>query len=728
MSNRVPLKSPAESQPKSPALSQPKSPALSQPKSPALSQPKSPALSQPKSPALSQPKSPALSQPKSPALSQLKPPALSQRTLKGNESFHSVHVDLVRIGNSQTSYSTISDAGEGSVLSAHNINCTVKVATTCCRRSVEKQILFDVTGVFKKGMNAILGPTGSGKSTFLDVLAGRKDPSGVSGQLLLDGKPMPDNFKCMVGYVVQADIIMGTLSVKENFHFSAALRLPRSVSASEREAKVQEVIRELGLEKCADTKVGNEFIRGISGGERKRCSIGMELIIGPSVLFLDEPTTGLDAGTAHSVLAFLKRLSRKGRVIVFSIHQPRYSIYRLFDRLMLLSMGQTVYHGPARQALEFFQSQGYYCQEHNNPPDFFLDVINGDPSTLKAKQDDIAENVVEEEEEEINQVSQHDKLVEGFKRSSWNSRLQEEAGSIYACFQANGGLKGAKYERIDYATPFHHQVGVVASRALKNLVRNPQISILTIVTTIVFTSVVCAIYWQLSENPKTAFKDRSGLIVFLVMNQMFVNISALAVFITERKIFMHENVSGFYRVSVYFIVKVFFDLLPLRLIPIVILSCMVYFSVGLNPGADHFFAFLFGLFCVTFCAAGLCFLYSALVNVYAVAQLMLALSYIIMMMFGGFLIQLDSVGPWLHWAKYFSIFKYGLEILYVNEFKDRQFCNNSTCVSGNYFLEMQAIGYKEPWDLLQNYTGLLIYASCLFCLTYIQLRIIKKTT
>lgn len=98
---------------------------------------------------------------------------------------------------------------------------------------------------------------------------------------------------------------MGTLSVRENLAFSAALRLPKSVTSAQRKKRVSAVIRELGLERCAETRVGTEFIRGVSGGERKRTNIGMELIIKPSVLFLDEPTTGLDASTANAVMGLL---------------------------------------------------------------------------------------------------------------------------------------------------------------------------------------------------------------------------------------------------------------------------------------------------------------------------------------------------------------------------------------------------------------------------------------
>ncbi|CAG5124965.1 unnamed protein product, partial [Candidula unifasciata] len=246
---------------------------------------------------------------------------------------------------------------QGSVLSAHNITYKVKSSNFWFGSKGEKEILSDVTAVFKQGMTAVMGPTGSGKSTLLDILAGRKDVSQVSGQMLLDGQVLPDNYKCMVGYVVQDDTIMGTLTIRENLHFSAALRLPQTVTYKERQEKVDKVITELGLDMCADTRVGTEFSRGVSGGERKRCTIGMELIISPAVLLLDEPTTGLDADTAFTVLVFLKKLSKKGRTIIFSIHQPRYSIYSLFDSLLLLVAGSVVYSGQAHEALDFFAAQ-----------------------------------------------------------------------------------------------------------------------------------------------------------------------------------------------------------------------------------------------------------------------------------------------------------------------------------------------------------------------------------
>jgi len=149
-----------------------------------------------------------------------------------------------------------------------------------------------LSGIFKVGMNAIMGPTGSGKSSLLDVLADRKDRRGLEGEILLNGQSLNGDFKYRVGYVVQDDIVSGALTVRENLMFSANVRLSTKLSSKAKIDIVNEVIMELGLEKCANTMIGTDFKRGVSGGERKRTNIGMELVLSPLVLFLDEPTTG----------------------------------------------------------------------------------------------------------------------------------------------------------------------------------------------------------------------------------------------------------------------------------------------------------------------------------------------------------------------------------------------------------------------------------------------------
>ncbi|MEQ2183106.1 hypothetical protein GOODEAATRI_029223, partial [Goodea atripinnis] len=226
----------------------------------------------------------------------------------------------------------------------------------CRKIGPDKHILRDVSGIMRPGMNAIMGATGSGKTSLLDVIAGRKDPAGLrQGTVQVNGKPVTSELRLSSAYVVQDDIVMGTLSVRENLLFSANLRLnPKHYSSADKQKRVNSILQDLGLVDCANTKIGTEFLRGVSGGERKRCSIGMELITSPSLLFLDEPTTGLDSNTANSIMGLLHKLSRRGKTVIFSIHQPRYSIFKQFDHLTLMHKGEIVYAGAADHTLEYF--------------------------------------------------------------------------------------------------------------------------------------------------------------------------------------------------------------------------------------------------------------------------------------------------------------------------------------------------------------------------------------
>ncbi|NXT46025.1 ABCG2 protein, partial [Pluvianellus socialis] len=361
----------------------------------------------------------------------------------------------------------------GSVLTFHNVCYHVKVKTgfLCCKKTADKEVLRNVNGIMRPGLNAILGPTGSGKSSLLDILAARKDPHGLSGDILINGTPQPANFKCTSGYVVQDDVVMGTLTVRENLKFSAALRLPKSVKEQEKNERVNQIINELGLSKVADSKVGTEFTRGVSGGERKRTNIGMELITDPAILFLDEPTTGLDASTANAVLLLLKRMAKQGKTIIFSIHQPRYSIFRLFDNLTLLAAGRVLYHGPAQNAIEYFQSIGYQCEPYNNPADFFLDIINGDSTAVAMNKTD--EIYTAEEHTEYDRTLA-EKLAEKYSNSAY---YQETKAALESISVGNKKKTKTIFRQITYANSFLHQLKWVSKRTFKNLVGNPQASI-----------------------------------------------------------------------------------------------------------------------------------------------------------------------------------------------------------------------------------------------------------
>uniref|UniRef100_A0A6Q2ZLY6 ABC transporter domain-containing protein n=1 Tax=Esox lucius TaxID=8010 RepID=A0A6Q2ZLY6_ESOLU len=538
------------------------------------------------------------------------------------------------------------------------------------------------SGIMKAGMNAIMGPTGSGKTSLLDVIAGRKDPAGLkSGQVLVDGKMVDADLRLTSGYVVQDDILMGTLSVRENLLFSGNLRLdPRRYSSSEKQHRVNTVIQDLGLQDCAHTKIGTEFLRGVSGGEKKRCSIGMELITSPSLLFLDEPTTGLDSNTANHIITLLHRLSRSGKTIIFSIHQPRYSIFKCFDHLTLMNRGEVVYAGAACNALGYFADLGYQCEPFNNPSDFFLDITNGEAQSHV----DVTTFNYED--------NSRNPLALRFKHSSAYQQVLREISHV-----TQGSERGVRGQgrKASYVTSFWFQVSMCLT---PDLTRGPteQVS--------VYTS-----------------------FFFLIINMVFGNLSAVELFINERALFIHENSSGFYRTSVYFLSKVFADLIPNRILPILVFSSIAYYMMGLKPAFTAFLLFTLTMSLVSLAGVSLAFLASASVSSFAMANILIALPFVFMMVFGGFLVNLNSMLSWLSWLKWISIFKYGLEAVTINEFTGQIFYNNNnnTTMPGEVYLRIQGIDYST-WGFWQNQVALAgITTVCMF-LAYVQLRRINR--
>ena len=204
-----------------------------------------------------------------------------------------------------------------------------------------------------------MGPSGSGKTTVLNCVLG--NASGVmEGDVLINGAPHPRHFKSIAKLIPQEDVMLSTLTVREALWFQAELVMPQSAGKTAKSERIEAVLQQLSLLQCADTRIGNVESRGISGGERKRTSIGLELLSNPPVLCVDEPTSGLDSKTAEDVVCILKRtLEESRRTCITTIHQPSFRIFSLFDRVLFLSQGRVAYNGPVKKVEDFFSGIGY---------------------------------------------------------------------------------------------------------------------------------------------------------------------------------------------------------------------------------------------------------------------------------------------------------------------------------------------------------------------------------
>jgi ABC-type multidrug transport system ATPase subunit len=241
-----------------------------------------------------------------------------------------------------------------------------------------KTILQGVDGHIQSGrLTAVLGPSGAGKTTFMNVLCGKV--ARTSGKLWISGQELElSRYRKIVGFVPQDDIMYRELTVRENILHSARIRLPRNWTEAEVQRHVDLVLEALDLVHVQHTLIGDGITRGISGGQRKRVNIALEIASCPLTLCLDEPTSGLDSTAALEVADMLKRMADLGMTVVAVIHQPRVEIFKKFDEVLLLAPGgRTAYLGPTIGARPYFERLGYAFPDGANEADVLMDILSG---------------------------------------------------------------------------------------------------------------------------------------------------------------------------------------------------------------------------------------------------------------------------------------------------------------------------------------------------------------
>lgn len=439
----------------------------------------------------------------------------------------------------------------------------------------EKIILNNVSGVVCPGqMLAIMGPSGSGKTTLLDTLAGRS-PRGVTcqGDVFLNGRVSNLSYG-ISAYVTQHEEFVGVLTVKETLLYAALLRLPSAMNYADKLARVERVLVDIGMVDARDVKIGNFYLKGISGGQRRRLAIGCELIPEPAIMFLDEPTSGLDAASAYHVMNTVRRLAvEEKRTVLTVIHQPSSEVFELFDHLALLSGGRMVYFGKAVDALTMFENVGLPCPPMRSATDHFLHCINLDFTVDAAHAKTIQENAARLFAEFDSKLLP--KLMEQVELTS------SPAGQ--PPFEASG----------NQANPFY-QVYVLTERMLVNNWRNLAVFWLRLGMFLGLCICIGTIYFKLGKSWKDTY-SRTALLFFTVAFLTFMSISGFPMFVEDMMIFLRERLNGYYSVSAFAIAN------TVASIPFIFgiafsSSCVLYWLVGLNDSGDRFPAFFMNLF------------------------------------------------------------------------------------------------------------------------------------
>lgn len=515
------------------------------------------------------------------------------------------------------------------------------------KNSNVRKILHNIEGfAMPNELMAIMGPSGCGKTTLLNVIAQRQlsddKKHTITRDVRANNLPMDGgNFGKICAYVMQEDILMDCLTPRESLTFGAKLKLKTTDKLIER--RVERLIFQFGLEKCANSRVGSVASKGISGGERKRTSIAYEVISNPPIVIIDEPTTGMDSFTSLVIVKYLKQLAMSGKTIICTIHQPSSEVFKYIDRLMLLKDGHLVYQGKAEHSLKYFDAIGCPMPSFCNPFDFFLEILSDANHPYQELNDHY--NRLCEEEVRDERVKYH----EDYKTRSLPS-IEENT------------------RQVNWFVEF----GLLLERASVNYIRNRSLFLTRIFNCLFNTLVIMGFYWNIGAEDKKdqLFQNYVGFF-FNNVNQFFINGIFCSLFIVPamKIILKREYSAKLYRLSTFY-TSLAITLLINSLIYTLIFTPICFFSINLlvsDPIQNfwqfwifffiNFFMFTLGQF------FGLCIGGSFAENVSLVISPFILL---IFMLGSGFYRSNDSLPKFISWLFYTSPYKYLLELLMKN--------------------------------------------------------------
>ncbi|WRT67810.1 uncharacterized protein IL334_004784 [Kwoniella shivajii] len=538
-----------------------------------------------------------------------------------------------------------------------------------------KIILNDSSGFIEPGGFAcILGPSGAGKSTLVDILAGKRKEGILCGSVGFTREGGSEH-RVKVGYVDQADILSPTSTVLETLVFAAQLRLPESIASAAKTERAHTVLSQLHLDHIASTRIGSSEHRGISGGEARRVSIGIELVSSPDILVLDEPTSGLDSVSASRLIRLLKDLSEKGTTIIASIHQPSSSLYQAFDTVILLSQGNQLYFGKGGiEPKTFFEKKGKRCPEGYNIADYLLEIASGEntltPANSGSGSDETFSANNHDGDDRITTI--RSTSIEGSDSPLNEKAITYPPTGVLLSPETNMG-DGGRGEKSWYKWPTNHcattfltQVEILSGREWRNLKRDKTLLVAHILLSCILGVFAGGLYYKVGVTI-AGFQNRVGSLFFLGSLIAFSSLSALYNLVEVRGLFLRERAGEFYSPQAWLLSRVIFDIIPLRLIPTIVVSIIVYFMVGLSHDVARFFKFL--LIIVEF-SMGMTlfnFLLACLFRNGGVAILLSSLCNLFLMTYAGFFVNISQIPPVLRWLRYFSTLGYTLEALSVNE-------------------------------------------------------------
>ncbi|XP_047074287.1 ABC transporter G family member 26-like [Lolium rigidum] len=513
-----------------------------------------------------------------------------------------------------------------------------------------KHILKGIGGSVDPGeILALMGPSGSGKTTLLKILGGRLGGS-VKGQITYNDTPYSPCLKRRIGFVTQDDVLFPQLTVEETLVFAAFLRLPARMSKQQKRDRVDAIISELNLERCRHTKIGGAFVRGVSGGERKRTSIGYEILVDPSLLLLDEPTSGLDSTSASKLIVILQRLAKSStrRTIITTIHQPSSRMFHLFDKLLLISEGHAIYHGKARDCMHHFSSLGFTPEIPMNPAEFLLDLATGNLEDISVP-------------ELLRDGSPAPQEFRSRVVSYLQLKYKEEAKLQKVAARRPGEqLKLAIRMRKDRSINWFQQFLVLSRRTFRERAAD-YLDKMRLAQAVGVALLLGLLWWKSKTGNEAQLRDQVGLIfyicIFWTSSSLF---GSVYVFPFEKLYLVKERKADMYRLSAYYASSTLCDAVPHIVYPVLFMG-ILYFMADLRRTVPCFFLTLLATLLIVFTSQGTGELLGAAILSVKRAGVMASLVLMLFLLTGGYYVQ--HIPKFIRWLRYVSFMHYGFNLL-----------------------------------------------------------------
>ncbi|KAI9732526.1 MAG: hypothetical protein M1834_003861 [Cirrosporium novae-zelandiae] len=542
-------------------------------------------------------------------------------------------------------------------------------------------ILRNFEGLVKSGeMLVVLGRPGSGCSTFLKTIAGETHGlyldeghniqyQGISAQ------QMHSNFRGEVVYQAETEQHFPQLTVGETLMFAAKARAPRNRIPGITRNQYAEVRRDVvmatfGLSHTVNTKIGNDLIRGVSGGERKRVSIAEVALTGSPLQCWDNSTRGLDSATA---LEFVKslRLSTQysGSTAVVSIYQAGQAIYDLFDKVVVLYEGREIYFGPIQEARGFFVDMGFECPDRQTTADFLTSLTSPVERRVRPGWEDKVPRTPDEFVARWTASADRKALLQDIEAYEREFPL---GGQQLQLFTESRAAEKAKRTRMEspYTLSYPMQIRLCIERGFQRLHGNMGMTLATVIGNNIMALVIASVFYNLSDDTSSLY-SRGALLFFAILMNAFSSALEILTLYEQRPIVEKHAKYALYHPSAEALSSMIVDM-PAKIIVAIIFNVIIYFMPNLRRTAGHFFIFLLFSFATTLTMSNIFRTIGAASRSLSQAMVPSAIFILALVTYTGFSIPTRDMHPWFRWINYVDPIGYGFEALMINEFHDRE--------------------------------------------------------